>query len=420
MARNLIPSDASIRAVKAGDERARLNDGEGLYLLLFVKGGAHGWRFDYTSPGGSRKTISLGTYPTVGLSRAREDAEEKRRMVAAGIDPSEARKAKKADAARQEKAVRAARAGGAEAGTFKADAVAWLEFQKHRWSARTLAMIQRQFEADAYPYIGHRLTGTLTALEILEVVQRVERRGAGEQASRLLLRIKGVFRHALVHTRSTKVNVTLDLVSAEVLRPRRVRHRAALPESELTKFWSELDAYSGDPGTVNALLLLLYCVPRPGELRFTPWDELPPGAKQWRIGAYRMKMKEEHITPLPRQAIEVIERQRRLSGTDVLVFPSPYYPGKALSDSTLNSALARMGYKGKATAHGFRALFSTVANEHGWDADVIERQLAHKEQNETRAAYHRALYLKERAELLQWWADYVDSKKQPTAVKKAA
>ena len=119
----------------------------------------------------------------------------------------------------------------------------------------------------------------------------------------------------------------------------------------------------------------------------------------------------EHVITLSRQAREVLEVMRPLSQTDALVFPSPYYPGKSLSENTLNSALARMGYKGIATAHGFRALFSTVANEHGWDADVIERQLAHTQQNQSRAAYHRAAYTAERAKLMQWWADVIDSKR---------
>lgn len=150
-------------------------------------------------------------------------------------------------------------------------------------------MICAQFEADAYPTIGARLTRDLSALDVLDVVQAVEKRGRGEQASRLLQRIKSVFRHAVIHTRSVSTNVTLDLVPAEVLKPRKVKHRPALPESELPTFWEKLAAYDGDPGTVNALMLLMYCVPRPGELRQTPWAELPPGATQWRIPAPRMK-----------------------------------------------------------------------------------------------------------------------------------
>ncbi|MGE5452414.1 MAG: tyrosine-type recombinase/integrase [Acidobacteriota bacterium] len=409
MPRNLITSDAAIRAVKLGDSRRRLSDGDGLYLLLFVKGGSHGWRFDYTHQG-KRKTISLGTYPDVPLSGARAAADACRQMVATGKDPSASRQAKKASHKQAIEHQRIVSEGGAAPGTFKADALAWIAHNSAKWSERTRGMVERQFEADAFPAIGGRPMSSLTALDVLEVVKGVESRGAGEQSFRLLQRIKAVFRFAVIHTRSISTNVTRDLESGEVLKPRVVRHRAALPESELPRFWRELDNYKGDPTTVNALLLLLYTVPRPGELRYTPWDELPPKVAQWRIPAGRMKMPTEHVIPLSRQAKEVIERQRKLTGHDSLVFASPFYPGKPISDSTLNSALARMGYKGAATAHGFRGLFSTVCNEHDKDPDVIELCLAHVERDGVRAAYNAARKLKQRAELLQWWADYVDSK----------
>jgi integrase len=154
---------------------------------------------------------------------------------------------------------------------------------------------------------------------------------------------------------------------------------------------------------------------RPGELRGARWSEIDTAAALWRIPAERMKMKQPHLVPLSTQALGVLEAMRPLSAGDELVFPSPYYVGKPLSENTLNSALARMGYKGSHTAHGFRALFSTVANECGHDPDVIERQLAHQERNEVRAAYHRAAYLKDRAALMQWWADHLDSKRDRTA-----
>jgi len=148
---------------------------------------------------------------------------------------------------------------------------------------------------------------------------------------------------------------------------------------------------------------------RPGELRGARWDEIDADRALWRIPAERMKMKTEHTVPLSRQSLAVLERMRPLSGAGALVFPSPFYPGKPLSEGTLNSALARMGYKGMATAHGFRTLFSTCANEAGWNADVIEKQLAHEERDEVRGAYNRASWLPERTKLMQWWADHLDA-----------
>jgi integrase len=208
----------------------------------------------------------------------------------------------------------------------------------------------------------------------------------------------------------------LDLKPAELLKPRQVTHRAALADKDLPRYLADLDAYEGDPTTTAALRLLMLTALRPGELRGLRWAELDADAAELRIPAERMKMKAAHVVPLSRQALEVIEAQRVISGDGDLMFPSPYYPGKPLSENTLNSALARLGYKGSHTAHGCRAVFSTVANECGHDADVIERQLAHRERNAVRAAYHRAEYLAERRNLLQWWADYLDARRQGARV----
>jgi integrase len=412
MPRNLITSDAAIRSIKPGDARRRLSDGDGLYLLLFVKGGAHGWRFDYSHQG-KRKTISLGTYPDVTLSAARERASTSRTMVADGKDPSAVRQDDKARIRYAQTVAEVSAAGGAMPGTFKSDALAWIKHLSGKWSERTRTMIERQFEMDAYPFIGDRMTESLTGRDIKDLIKRVEDRGAGEQAARLLQRVKATFRHAAIHTESIESNVTQSLRGPDVLKPRITRHRAALPERELPRFWVELEAYRGDPTTVNALLLLLYTVPRPGELRFTPWHELPPGIDQWRIPADRMKMPTEHVIPLSRQAKAIIEVQRKVTGGNPkgLVFASPFKPQQPISENTLNSALSRMGYKGSATAHGFRGLFSTVCNEHDMDSDVIELCLAHVERDGVRAAYNAARKIRQRGELLQWWADFIDSKR---------
>jgi integrase len=212
-------------------------------------------------------------------------------------------------------------------------------------------------------------------------------------------------------------NPMLDLVPAEILKPRQVNHRPALADRDLPDFLAKLDAYEGDAHTVQALRLLMLTATRPGEVRGARWAEFDLDAALWTIPAERMKMRSEHRVPLSRQALEVLRNMQALSGDRELVFPSPYYPAKSLSENTFNSAMARMGYKGSATAHGFRALFSTVANECGWNADVIERQLAHVERNKVRAAYHRATYLQDREELMQWWADYLDGRKAGNVVK---
>lgn len=262
-----------------------------------------------------------------------------------------------------------------------------------------------------FPKIGALAMAHLRPRDVMDIVKGIEARGASETAGRVLQRVKAAFRYAVVHGRIDS-NPMLDLRPSEILKPRQVRHRAAMADKDLPAFLAALDAYQGDPTTLAALRLLMLTAVRPGELRGARWEEFDIGAAMWRIPGERMKMRAPHVVPMSRQALGVIERQRAISGGGELVFPSPFCPGKPLSENTLNSALARMGYKGEHSAHGFRALFSTVANECGHDSDAIERQLAHVERNEVRAAYHRATYLKARAALMQWWADHLDLAQQ--------
>jgi len=232
----------------------------------------------------------------------------------------------------------------------------------------------------------------------------------------VLQRVKAVYRWAVIHER-IEANPMLDLVPSEVLKPRTVQHRAAMTDKELPDFLAKLAAYDGDPHTLHGLRFMILTATRPGETRGALWAEIDMDAALWVIPAERMKMRAEHRVPLSTQAVAILRTMQPLSGDCSLVFPSPVYRSKPLSENTFNSALARMGYKYTATAHGFRALFSTVANECGWNPDVIERQLAHKEQNEIRAAYHRSTYLADRERLMQWWADYLDGRKAGNVVK---
>ena len=399
-------TDVTVRNAKPGTKSIKYFDGGGMYLEVSA-GGGKWWRLKYRF-GGKEKRISLGVYPDVPLAGrklpdgtwiegAREKRDIARKLIAAGIDPSEHRKA--------DKATKAAQA----VNTFEAVARQWIKHQSDDWEAITTARTLASLENEIFPSIGARPLAELRPLDITKAIKLIEERGAGETASRVLQRIRAVFRYAVNH-HIIDTNPMSELKPGELLKPRRVKHRAALSQKELPTYLERFDAYEGDPSTRNALRLIMLTAVRPGELRGARWDELELSAHQWRIPAHRMKMDEEHIVPLSRQALDVIEAMRPLSGTGDLVFPSPFYPGKPLSENTLNSALARIGYKGEATAHGFRALFSTVANEHEWNSDVIELQLAHKEKNEVRGAYNHAAKLKQRSQLMQWWADFIDSK----------
>ncbi|CUA97539.1 tyrosine-type recombinase/integrase [Comamonas thiooxydans] len=383
-------TDAKLRTLS---EPGKHFDGGGLYLELTAAGGRY-WRLKYRIAG-KEKRLALGVYPTVGLKDAREQASQARQAIQSGDDPSELRKTAKAKAVHE------------AVNTFRAVAGEWMEHQAARWTPETRERIRASLEADILKTMGARPLASVKPLEVMTAIKAIEARGAGDQAGRVLQRVKAIFRWAVIHRRLDS-NPMLDLVQSEILKPREVQHRAALDAKELPAFLAQLDAYDGDPHTVHALRLLMLTATRPGEVRGARWSEVDMDAAMWTIPAERMKMRSEHRVPLSRQSLELLQSMQTLSGGRELIFPSPYYPSKPLSENTFNSAMARMGYKNLATAHGFRALFSTVANETGWRPDVIERQLAHKERNEVRAAYHRSTYMAERTKLLQWWADYLE------------
>lgn len=391
-------TDAKLRTLS---EPGKYFDGAGLFLDLTAAGGRY-WRLKYRVAG-KEKLLALGVYPAVSLKDARDQANQARQTIQAGEDPIEQRKAAKAQTAHE--AVH----------TFRAVALEWVEHQSARWEPLTRQRITSSLEANVLNALGARPLASIKPLEVMNAVKAVEARGAGEQAGRVLQRVKAIFRWAVIHGR-LDANPMLDLMPAEILKPREVKHRAALDAKELPAFLAKLAAYDGDPHTVHALRLLMLTATRPGEVRGARWAEIDMDAALWTIPAERMKMRQEHRVPLSSQALELLQSMQAHSGGRELVFPSPFYPSKPLSENTFNSAMARMGYKNLATAHGFRALFSTVANETGWRADVIERQLAHKERNEVRAAYHRSTYMPERAQLLQWWADYLEGCKSGKVV----
>ena len=377
-------------------------DGGGLYLEVTPAGGRY-WRLKYRFAG-KEKRLAFGVYPEVTLKAARERRAQARAILDRGDDPAATKREAKAKAERD------------AAVTFRSVTGAWLDHQSAKWAPDTREGIRISLETHAFPALADLPLVNMRPRDVAGVVRAIEAGGAGETAGRVLQRIRAVFRYAVVHE-LIEANPMVDLRPSELLTPRQVRHRAAIADKDLPKFLADLGAFDGDVTTKAALRLLMLTALRPGELRGLRWVEVDTDAAEIRIPGERMKMKAPHVVPLSRQAVGVIEAMRPISGARELVFPSPYYPGQALSENTLNSALAAMGYKGKHSAHGFRALFSTVANECGHDADVIERQLAHKERNEVRAAYHRAGYLPERAKLMQWWADRIDGREGGKVVK---
>jgi integrase len=390
-------TDTRVRNAKPQAKAYKLSDGGGMYLLV-TSDGARYWRLDYRFVG-KRRTLALGVYPIMTLSAARAGRDEARRLLTQNIDPNAAKRARK----------RAAKV--ASENTFEAIAREWIANQRHRLAARYCALLLARLEADVFPHIGSRPIAEIDAPELLDVLRRVEKRGVIETARRLRQICGQVFRYAIASSRATH-DPSADLRGA-LKSPGRTRGHKAMSLVTLPHFFKAVDTYDGEPRTRLALRLIVLTFARTTELRAAQWSEfenLEGSEPMWRIPAERTKMKREHIVPLSSQAVAVLRELRPLPGseTTAFLFPSPSREGY-MSNNTMLYALYRMGYHGRATVHGFRAMASTALNEMGFRPDVIERQLAHQEQNAVRAAYNRAEYLGERRAMMKHWADHLDT-----------
>jgi integrase len=414
MARNLISSDATIRAIKSGDPRGRLSDGDGLVLLLFVKGGSHGWRLDYRF-GGKRNMLSLGTYPDTTLAIARRKADAARQLLAEGFDPSQQRKAEK------ESYVQARVAGEREAqglpplDSFEATAREWFAVKRDSWAASYADKIIARLEADVFPWIGKAPIASVTPPQLLEVLRRIEARGVVETAHRALQDSGQVFRYA-VATGKTASNPARDLKDA-LKRPDPKHFPAIIEPRRFGELLRACDNYAATPVVRAALKLAPMLLLRPGELRFAEWPEIDLDSAMWTVPAARMKreLREKqhgspHLVPLPKQAVAVLRDLHKLTGHATMVFRGERHHDRAMSENTINAALRAMGFaKDEVTGHGFRATARTMLQERlGFDPNVIEAQLAHSVRDSLGRAYNRTEFVEQRRKMLQAWADYLD------------
>jgi len=390
-------TDLKVRTAKPKALPYKLSDGGGMYLLV-TPAGARYWRLDYRFVR-KRRTLALGVYPSVTLSNARERREQAKALLARDIDPSTIKRANR----------HAARLAGEN--TFEAVARDWLSRQRKKLAPRYSALLLARFEADIFPQIGSRPIADIGAPELLEALRKVERRGVIETARRLRQSCGQVFRYAIA-TGLAKYDPAAALRGA-LGSPGRPRGHKAMPLKEVAAFLKALESYDGDERTRIALRLMVLTFARTTELRSAQWPEfenLEGKEPLWRIPSERTKMKREHLVPLPPQAVALLQELRSLSGSEAspFLFPSPSREG-FMSNNTMLYALYRMGYHGRATVHGFRAMASTALNEMGFRPDVIDRQLGHQEKNAVRAAYNRAEYLNERRVMMTHWADYLDT-----------
>jgi integrase len=414
MAQHLIASTATIKAIKPGDPRSRLTDGAGLYLRLFVKGGSHGWRFDY-SVNGRRNTLSLGTFPDVGLALARKKADEARKLVSAGGDPSEVRKEARSEAMQRQASAARAAAGLPPENSFEAVAREWYDKNATGWASSHASKIIRRLELDVFPWIGARPIDSIRPTELLALLKRVEDRGAIETTHRVQQNCGQVFRYAVATGRATS-DPSRDLRGA--LTPWKPEHYPTLTEPrQVGQLLRDIESYDGGFITKCAMRLAPMLFVRPGELRHAEWSEINLATAEWRIPAAKMKGRVIHIVPLAGQALDILKELQPLTGKGRWVFPGVRTNGEPMSENTINAALRHLGYdRTKITAHGFRGMASTMLHECGWSSDVIERQLSHAERNAVKAAYNHAEHLPARRKMMQAWADHLDALRQGASV----
>ena len=391
-------SDIAIRKAKPTSKAQRLFDGGGLYLEVSPNGGKW-WRYKYRILG-KEKRLSLGVYPDVGLAAARDLHADARKLVAAGVDPSAHRKA--------------ARIAGMEraANSFETVAREWFAKKSPKLVKGYAEKVLARLEGDLFPMLGKLPVSEINAPQVLRAMRRIEDRGAHETAHRVLQTCGQVFRYAIASGRAT-ADPTVALRGA--LTPAQGTHHAAITAPEpFGGLLRALDGYDGSLVTKHALRLAPLVFVRPGELRHAEWSEFDLEGKTWCIPAAKMKMRDDHIVPLSRQAIEIIEALHELTGGGVYLFPSTRSPRRPMSNNTLNAALRRLGYDKHAhTAHGFRASARTLLDEvlH-FRPDYIEHQLAHTVRDPNGRAYNRTAHLPERRKMMQAWADYLDVLRQ--------
>ncbi|MCB1892930.1 MAG: integrase arm-type DNA-binding domain-containing protein [Rhodocyclaceae bacterium] len=393
-------TDNEIKNAQPRDKAYRLSDGAGLHLEVSPAGGKL-WRLRYRF-GGKEKVLALGKYPNVRGPEARKRAAEARQAIEEGIDPAAERKAAKE------------RTRVAGDGSFEAVARTWVAKVAPTLTQNTQSKHLAILERDVFPWLGTRQIAELSAPDLITVLRRIEGRGALDIAKRAHNLCGRIFRFGVGHGMCDR-DPSRDIELRDVLPAPSVRHHASITDpKEVGALLRAIDGFTGSFVTRTALRLAPLVFVRPGELRHAEWLEFDLERAEWRIPAAKMKMNEQHIVPLSRQAISILTEIQPLTGHGRYVFPGECSRARPMSENTANAALRRMGYsKQEMTGHGFRSTASTLLHELGYPHAVIERQLAHGERNKVSASYNFAEYLPERRTMMQEWATYLDGLNRP-------
>ena len=387
-------TDTAVKKAKPGPKPVKLSDGKGMYLLINPNGSKL-WRWKYRVLG-KEKVMALGSYPDISVAQARDALATARKLLANGADPMVQRKADKV-----------AELTAAE-NSFQSVACKWWAHWKPARSEQHAAQIMRRFEANVFPHIGARPVSEIQAPELVAMLKAIEARGVNDLAKRAHQTSSQVFRYAIAHGQATR-NPAADIRPGDVLASRQKKNLARIDSKELPDLLRHIEAYQGAAITRMAIKLMALTFVRTTELIGARWAEFDLDAGRWDIPAARMKMKTPHIVPLSAQAVSVLRTLQMVTGGGALLFPGERDHDKSMSNNTILKALERMGYKGRMTGHGFRGVASTLLHEMGFNHAHIELQLAHQERDEVSAAYNHATYLRERAKMMQQWADYLDN-----------
>lgn len=380
-------NDMQIRRAKPEAKAYTLGDGQGLSLLI-EPNGSKSWRFRYRFAG-KPKMISLGVYPTITLADARSRRDDARKLVAEGKNPSEVRKEQKIALQTESESA------------FEKIATEWHQMKSAKWSEGYASDIMEAFQNDIFPYVGTRPIVEIKPLELLNVLRKIERRGALEKMRKVRQRCSEVFRYAIATGRA-EFNPAADLSSA--LDVHQSNHFPFLKADEIPDFLRALDGYTGSRLVLIATKLLMITGVRTIELRAALWSEFDLDNAIWEIPAERMKMRRAHLVPLSTQALDLLNELKIMTGNYRYVFPGRNDPNKPMSEAAINQLIKRLGYGGRLTGHGFRHMMSTILHDAGFNSQYIELQLAHVDSNRIRGTYNHATFIEERRKMLSFFS----------------
>lgn len=393
-------SPAAIKSLqrKASNEKKDLfiTDGEGLELVIKHKSASCLWRYRYYKPHTKKRAmLSIGAYPEISIAGARKIKDEYRALLSGGIDPKEHReKQRLSEVMKREN-------------TFRHVATLWFELKKGQGLAEdTLRDIWRSLERNVFPSVGNRPIADLIASNFIEALKPLAAQGKLDTVRRTAQRINEVMYYAvntgmITANAASQINKAFNAPSA--------KNMPAIRPEELPDFMQKLATARVERQTRLVIEWQLLTICRPGEAAGARWCEIDFEAKEWRIPEHRLKQRREHVIPLSKQALAILDIMKPISGHREFIFPHNSDPQRPMCVQTANAAIKRMGFGGRLVAHGLRSIASTALNEQGFDPDVIEAALSHIDKNEVRRAYNRSTYLEQRRPLMAWWGNFVEA-----------